>query len=149
MPAVSVRILPFASDPRILTSRAALALRRGDLVEAARDLATARPLWGRKPPSGAWHHYTGLVAMLSGDLDRAVAVLAEGVGQHPRAVALANNLAAVHERQGRVAEAISMWERALEVQPENLTLQRNLDAARHRPVASTATPAAAARRVPA
>jgi len=82
--------------------------------------------------------------MLSGDLDRAVTVLTEGVVQHPRAVALSNNLAAVHERQGRVAEAISIWERALELHPENVTLQRNLDAARHRPIAPAPVPAAGA-----
>jgi Flp pilus assembly protein TadD len=87
--------------------------------------------------------------MLSGDLDRAIAVLTEGAAQHPRAVALSNNLAAVHERQGRVAEAISIWERALEMQPENLTLQRNLDAARHRPAAPATASDALPNRIPA
>jgi Flp pilus assembly protein TadD len=121
------------SDPHVLTSRAALALRRRDLETATRDLAAARPLWGRKTPSPAWYHYAAVAAILSGDLDRATALLTEGIAQHPRAVALHGNLAAVQERQGHLSEAVATWERALELEPENATFQRQLDAARHVP----------------
>ncbi len=121
------------ADPYVLTSRAALALHRRDLESATRDLAAARPLWGRKTPSPAWYHYAAIAAILSGDLDRAAALLTEGVAQHPRAVALHSNLAAVQERQGHLTDAAATWERALELEPENATFQRQLDAARHVP----------------
>lgn len=119
-----------ASDPYVLTSRAALALRRGRLGPARADLDAARPLWGRKPPSPAWYHYTGVAAVLAGDLDRAAAFLTEGVAAYPRAVTLYTNLGAVYERQGRIGDAVAIWERGLELEPDNAIMQRNLDALR-------------------
>ena len=67
----------------------------------------ARPLFGTRPPTAAWFHYAALAAALLGDLDRALAILTEGVGLHPHAAPLHNNLAAVHERRGYHPEALA------------------------------------------
>ncbi len=112
-------------DPRVATSRGALALRRRDVAAAVVALDTARPLWGRRPPSAAWYHYAGLAAALSGDLERAVTLLTEGIGHHPRAGALYNNLAVVHERRGRHADAASTLERGMQEDPGLAQLHKN------------------------
>ncbi|HKH91813.1 MAG TPA: DUF4388 domain-containing protein [Gemmatimonadaceae bacterium] len=102
-----------AKDPRIQTSVGVIALRTGDVAGADNALQVARPLFGTKPPTAAWFHYAALTAALLGELDRAVALLQEGIAAHPHAAALLNNLAAVHERRGQYPEALQASERGV------------------------------------
>ena len=101
------------SDPRTLTSLGALALRGGDVAAADAALLAARPLWGKRPPSGAWFHYAALAAALGGELERAIGILTEGAEAHPHAAPLHNNLAMLHERRGNYAEAAAAAERGV------------------------------------
>ena len=101
------------SDPRTLTSLGALALRGGDVAAADAALLAARPLWGKRPPSGAWFHYAALAAALGGELERAIGILTEGAEAHPHAAVLLNDLAILHERRGNYAEAAAAAERGV------------------------------------
>ena len=56
-----------ATDPRVQTSLGVVNLLAGDLRAADAALAAARPLFGDRPPTPAWFHYTGLAAALLGD----------------------------------------------------------------------------------
>jgi tetratricopeptide (TPR) repeat protein len=114
-----------AGDPRVATSRGVLALRRGALTDADRQLADARSLWAPRPPAAAWFHYAALTAALVGDLGRAVSLLEEGVGAYPHAAALYNNLAAVEERQGRYGRAAAAVERGLQEDAGVAQLHKN------------------------
>ena len=78
-----------------------LALRGGDIHASARHFEECAQLWKPEARPAAWYHYTGLVAALRGDLDRAAMLLEDGVRAFPRAAALYNNLAVVLERRGR------------------------------------------------
>ncbi|MBA3671019.1 MAG: tetratricopeptide repeat protein [Gemmatimonadaceae bacterium] len=102
-----------AKEPRIQTSVGVVALRAGDVVSADAALQVARPLFGTRPPTAAWFHYAALTAALLGDLDRATALLIEGVAAHPHSAPLHNNLAAVHERRGYHPEALAAAERGV------------------------------------
>ncbi len=101
-------------DPRVRTSLAVLALRRGDLADAEALLAGARAAWGTRRPPAAWYHYAGLTSALAGQLDQAVALLEEGLGHYPHAGVLYSNLAAVQERREALAEAAVAVERGLQ-----------------------------------
>ena len=101
------------SDPRVQLSLGVLALRAGDVEGADVTLTSARSLWGRRPPSPAWFHYAALAAALAGDAPRAAALLEEGIGQHPHAAPLLNNLAVVRERRGDYDEAAAAAERGV------------------------------------
>lgn len=102
-----------ADDPRLLTSRGVLALRRGDIAAADEALTGARAAWGQRTPPAAWFHYAGLVAALHGDLERALRVLDEGATRHPHAAPLHNNLAVALERHNDAAAALAAVERGL------------------------------------
>jgi tetratricopeptide (TPR) repeat protein len=115
-----------AKDPRIQTSFGVIALRVGDVVAANTALLAARPLFGTRPPTAGWFHYAALAAALLGDLDRAAALLTEGIGLHPRAAALQNNLAAVQERRGYHPEALQAAEKGLAEDPGLPQLHKNL-----------------------
>jgi tetratricopeptide (TPR) repeat protein len=112
-------------DPRVQTSRGALALRRGEVAEADAILSAARSLWGKRPPGPAWFHYAALAAALGGDTARAGELLAEGVTHHPHAAALFNNLAAVHERRGGYADAARHIDRGTQEDPALAQLHKN------------------------
>jgi tetratricopeptide (TPR) repeat protein len=115
-----------AKDPRIQTSVGVIALRTGDVAGAEQALQIARPLFGTKPPTAAWFHYAALTAALLGELDRAVALLQEGIAAHPHAAALFNNLAAVHERRGHYPEALQTAERGVLEDAGLAQLHKNL-----------------------
>jgi tetratricopeptide (TPR) repeat protein len=102
-----------AKDPRIQTSLGVVALRSGDVAAADAALTLARPLFGTRSPTPAWFHYAALTAALLGELDRALTLLTEGVGMHPHAASLHNNLAAVHERRGYHPEALHAAEKGV------------------------------------
>jgi tetratricopeptide (TPR) repeat protein len=115
-----------AKDPRIQTSIGVIALRTGDVVGADQALQVARPLFGTKPPTAAWFHYAALTASLLGELDRAMALLQEGIAAHPHAAALFNTLAAVHERRGQYPEALQVGERGVLEDAGLAQLHKNL-----------------------
>jgi tetratricopeptide (TPR) repeat protein len=190
-------------EPRIRTSLGVLALKTGEIEEADAVLTSARALYGERKPTPAWFHYATLAAALTGDLPRAQALVTEGLEAHPRAAALCNLLAVIHERNGdmraagqaaerglhedgslpqlhknfgdalyaagrfeealeayqravklnpalgddvylklgnirfkwqEVEQAVACWERALALNPENMTIRTNLDLARALPV---------------
>jgi tetratricopeptide (TPR) repeat protein len=93
---------------------AVLTMRRGAIGDADSLLAAARSAWGTRPPPAAWYHYASLAAALLGQLDRALALLDEGIAHHPHAAVLYNNLAAVHERRGEAGDAAAAVERGLQ-----------------------------------
>jgi tetratricopeptide (TPR) repeat protein len=101
-------------DPRVRTSLAVLALRRGALADAEALLGAARAAWGTRRPPAAWYHYAALAAAVTGDLTRAVTLLDEGLGYHAHAAVLHSNLAAIHERRGARADAAMVLERGLQ-----------------------------------
>lgn len=113
-------------DPRIALSRAAIALRVGDLAGADSALAEARTAWGARQPSAAWFHVAGLVAAMGGDSARAAGVLDEGITLHPHAAALHNNLAVVQERRGSYELAARTIEHALLEDANCAHLHKNL-----------------------
>jgi tetratricopeptide (TPR) repeat protein len=102
-----------ADDPRIRTSLGVLALKAGEVDEADATLASARALWGKRPPSPAWFHYAALAAALTGDLERARALIVEGLEAHPHSAVLCSTLAAIEERRGDDKAAIQLAERGL------------------------------------
>lgn len=111
------QLLP--NDPAVQLATAVLAIRRHDIVAADAALRQSAVLAGSRTRPAAWFHYAGLVAAVLGDLERATAVLSEGVAAHPHSAVLLNNLATIHERRGRPAEAAAMIERG---QLEDATL---------------------------
>ena len=115
-----------ARDARIQTSLGVIALRVGDVAGADAALETARPLFGTRPPTAAWFHYAALTAALLGNLERALALLTEGIGAHPHAAPLHNNLAAVQERRGYHAEALQAAERGVQEDAGVAQLHKNL-----------------------
>jgi tetratricopeptide (TPR) repeat protein len=100
-------------DPRVQTSLGVISLKLGDVEEADATLASARALWGRRPPSGSWFHFAGLAAALAGDLERARALVVEGVQLHPRVGPLHATLAAILERTGDLTGAAQAAERGI------------------------------------
>lgn len=115
-----------AADPRVQTSTGVVALLAGDVVSADAALTAARPSFGNKAPTAAWFHYAALTAALLGDHQRAAGLLNEGIAAHPHAAALHNNLAVVHERQGRFDEALATLEKGIHEDPGLAQLQKNL-----------------------
>jgi tetratricopeptide (TPR) repeat protein len=115
-----------AKDPRIQTSLGVVALRAGDVIAADAALQAARPLFGTKPPTAPWYHYASLTAALLGDLERAFALLEEGIAAHPHAAPLHNNLAAVQERRGYHPEAMQAAERGVQEDTGLPQLHKNL-----------------------
>jgi len=102
-----------SSDPRTELSIGVLALRMGDVPKANATLTASRPLWGKRPPSAAWFHYTSLAAALSGDIPRAIELLQEGINLHAHSASLFNNLAAMHERRGNYEDAATTADRGV------------------------------------
>ena len=115
-----------AKDARIQTSLGVVALRAGDVVTADAAFTTARPLFGTRPPTAPWYHYSALTAALLGDLERAHALLVEGIAAHPHAAPLYNNMAAVHERRGYHPEAMAAAERGVQEDTGLPQLHKNL-----------------------
>jgi len=115
-----------AKDARIQTSVGVVALRAGDVVAADAAFLSARPLFGTKPPTAPWYHYSALTAALLGDLERAHGLLMEGIAAHPHAAPLYNNMAAVQERRGYHPEALTSAERGVQEDTGLPQLHKNL-----------------------
>jgi tetratricopeptide (TPR) repeat protein len=119
----AAHLLP--DDAAVQLSGAVLAIRRGDILAADAALRASAARSSGKPRAAAWFHYAGLCAAYLGDLERAAAILSEGVNFHPHAAPLANNLAVVQERRGRLREASAALERGLQEQPGLAPLHKN------------------------
>lgn len=117
------QLLP--NDPAVQLAAGVLALRRHDVVAADAALRQSATLAGARARPAAWFHYAGLVAAILGDLDRAIAILTEGVAAHPQSAVLLNNLATILERRGRQAEAAAMLERGQVEDPTLPQLHKN------------------------
>ncbi|HEY4218374.1 MAG TPA: DUF4388 domain-containing protein [Gemmatimonadaceae bacterium] len=115
-----------ATDARVQTSMGVVSLMSGDLQSALASLSAASPLFGNKPPTAAWYHYTGLAAALVGDSQRAAATLRDGVTAHPHAATLLNNLAAVLERGGSYDDARVVLDRGTQEDPGVPQLHKNI-----------------------
>lgn len=114
------------AEPLAHLGLAVLALQREDLDGAAASLAVARNAWGGSTPPAVWYHYSGLLATMQGDLDSATAILADGVGRHPSAAVLLNNLAVAHEAKGEFESARKSIECAVRTDCAIPQLYRNL-----------------------
>ncbi|HUF65935.1 MAG TPA: tetratricopeptide repeat protein, partial [Gemmatimonadaceae bacterium] len=114
------------NDATVLTASAAIALMRGDPLRADADLHAARAVIGQSRPPAAWFHYAGLTAALRGDLERARALLEEGVRTHSSAAPLLNNLAVVYERLGHYSAARDAAERGVALNASLPQLHTNL-----------------------
>ncbi len=114
------------NDPRVQTSLGVVSLMAGDLSGADAALTSARPLFGKKQPTAAWYHYTGLTAALLGDTARAAAILGEGAAAHAHSATLLNNLAAVLERTGQYDTARATAEHGVQEDPGCAQLHKNL-----------------------
>ncbi len=115
-----------AEDPLVNTSLGALMMRAGDARKADATLVAARRMWGSRAPSAAWFHYSALAAALLGELDRCIAILTEGVGLHPHAAPLFNNLAVAYERRGSFDDAESYAEKGSYEDGELPQLHKNV-----------------------
>lgn len=135
-------------DPMVQTGAAALAIAVGDFESAENALAAARTLYGSRRPPAPWFHYAGLAAALTNDLDRAIALLTEGVQAYPGAAVLWNNLALAYEVIGDVDAAVHTLERGLIEDPSLPQLHRNFaDVLQHvaRAGSAAGSPASTAR----
>jgi tetratricopeptide (TPR) repeat protein len=119
----AAHLLP--DDAAVQLTGAVLAIRRGDIHGADAALRASAARSNGKLRSAAWFHYAGLCAAYLGDLERAAAILSEGLKLHRHAAALANNLAAIEERRGRLSEAATVVERGLQEQPGLAQLHKN------------------------
>ncbi len=119
-------------DARVQTSLGAVALLSGDTAGADDALSAARNLWGPRPPSPVWFHYAALTAAVLGDLPRAQALLEEGIGVHPHAGVLHNNLAVVLERRNNMDAAAAAIERAITEDASVPQAHKNLGDAHYR-----------------
>ena len=114
------------NDPRTQLSIGVLALRTGDVQTANSTLTASRALWGKKPPSAAWFHYTSLAAALSGEVERGIELLQEGINIHPHSASLFNNLAAMHERRGNYEDASRTADRGVHEDGAVAQLHKNV-----------------------
>jgi tetratricopeptide (TPR) repeat protein len=112
-------------EPRVHVALGILSMREGLFDEADLHFAEARPHFGAKPPSAVWYHAAGLAAALSGQLEKAIAVLTEGAQTHPRAAALNNNLSVALTAAGLYDEALAATDRALGEEPMLSPAHRN------------------------
>ncbi len=112
-------------EPRVHTSLGILALREGRFDDADAHFMHARPLFGQRPPSAVWFHSAALAAGLSGQRDKAIALLSEGTAAHVHSAALHNNLAVALTAAGREDEALAALDKGLTEDPGLAPLHRN------------------------
>jgi tetratricopeptide (TPR) repeat protein len=119
-------------DARVHTSLGVLALRDGDLSAAEASFLAARPLYPGRAPSPAWFHHSALCFALAGKVDKAIALLQEGVEAYPHAAVLHNNLSVALERQGRYQESLASAERGVSEDAGIAQLHKNIGDAHYR-----------------
>jgi tetratricopeptide (TPR) repeat protein len=120
------RAAQLTPDPHVRLAQAVLELGRGNLAAAAGRLQECAGYWEGRSRPAAWFHYAGLVAVLEGNLDRAAAILREGIELHPHRAPLYNNLAVVLQRAGQDSEALAAAERGSLEDPTVPQLHKNV-----------------------
>lgn len=113
-------------DARLGTSLGVLALKLGDITTADATLAAARAAWGKRAPPPAWFHYATLAAALNGDMERALALITEGIQSNPHSAPLHNTLAVLQERRGDFPAALHAAERGLAEDASLPQLHKNM-----------------------
>ena len=113
-------------DPRIMTSWGIAALQRGEFQVAEGRLDRARELGGESGMPPLWYWARALAAAAQELHDVAEELLREGLEQHPRHPVLVNNLAALLEFLGDVAQAEELLRDALADEPTIPQLSKNL-----------------------
>lgn len=134
--------------PALEAARAALALEPGGFVallsvfeaqaalrkgRAAAETATA--MVENHPGEPESHNAVGRAAMLRRDWARAEASFREALRLAPQEPVYQSNLAVALERRGRRREAMQLFRRAVETDPGNATVRRQLAHAMHRRLA--------------
>jgi tetratricopeptide (TPR) repeat protein len=97
--------------------------RAAKALEALRAYRTSPKL---RKPSAVYYAYTVLASAVAGDLDYAVAVGREGLGQYPESGPILVNTGAVLERRGEVEAAEALYKRAVAVSPAPPQAHKNL-----------------------
>ncbi len=97
--------------------------RASKALEALRAYRTSPKL---RKPSAVYYAYTVLASAVAGDLDYAVAVGREGLGQYPESGPILVNTGAVLERRGEVEAAEALYKRAVAVSPAPPQAHKNL-----------------------
>jgi len=92
-------------------------------LEALRAYRTSPKL---RKPSAVYYAYTVLASAVAGDLDYAVAVGREGLGQYPDSGPILVNTGAVLERRGETDAAEALYKRAVAVSPAPPQAHKNL-----------------------
>jgi tetratricopeptide (TPR) repeat protein len=113
------------AHPQIQLSWGLAALERGDWGVAVVRLEHARELFGDWRPA-LWYWAMARALALSGDLEAALAVAAEGASVHPNDGVLLNNHAVLLEAAGEFSRAHELLQQALEVSPSLAQVSKNL-----------------------
>ncbi|HZK82366.1 MAG TPA: tetratricopeptide repeat protein, partial [Humisphaera sp.] len=88
----------------------------GDLRQAD---AIYRQILQADPGHADAMHYVGVIAMQSGQAERAVEIINRSIAMRPGTAAYYNNLGSAYQMLRRFDEAIAAHEKAAELQPEN------------------------------
>jgi tetratricopeptide (TPR) repeat protein len=113
-------------DVRILTGWGIGALHRGDFEVAIGRLEQAREVANTRTLPALWYWARSLAAAALGQMDRAQALLREGLDVHPTSVVLANNLAVVLESRGELDQAAEVLRESLAEEHAVPQLSKNL-----------------------
>jgi tetratricopeptide (TPR) repeat protein len=102
-----------------------VALKRGELEQAAERLDRARDLFRGRPPA-VWYWARTLTAAAAGDFPLAEDLAAAGVSEYPDQGVLRNNLAVLKELSGDLAGAEELVRAARRAEPSLPQLSKNL-----------------------
>jgi tetratricopeptide (TPR) repeat protein len=101
------------AHPKLLLTKAVCQLKLGDSAACKSTLdGFAAGASGELPP--LYYSTRALAEAMSGDLESAAEVAAEGVERHPGSAALANNAGVIMERRGDLESARELFEKAFE-----------------------------------
>ena len=113
-------------DPSVALARGIVRLKSGDITGAMEALRAYRTSPNLKKPSPIYYAYTGLAAVMAGELDYAVQVGREGLTHYPTSGPLLVNAGAVLERRGETEAAEGLYTRAIQSQPVPAQAHKNL-----------------------
>lgn len=113
-------------DHEVHLAKGIVHLEARDAGKALEELRAYRTSPKVKKPSAKYYVYTVLASAVGGDLDYAVAVGREGLGQHPESGSLLVNTGAVLERRGEMDAAEALYKRAVAVSPTPPQAHKNL-----------------------
>lgn len=113
-------------DPDVHLARGILHLKRGDAAAALESFRLYRTAPSLRVPSPLYYAYTVLASAMAGDLDYAVSVGREGLGQYPDDGSILVNTGGVLERRGEIEAAEALYKRAVGVTPTPPQAHKNL-----------------------